>query len=111
MNSEKTLLTSLQNLYKNTGNERGGYITSDFEVIECENVHIEPLNNFALNFDKLEELETAYGTFHTHVDKSSNLSKEDYDSFQNWPNLVHFIIGNDGISCYKVSDRGSVIKC
>lgn len=111
MNLTKTLFTNLQNLYTTTGNEKGGYITSDFQIVECQNCHIEPENNFTYNFEAMDKLETeGWATFHTHVDKSSNLSKEDYDSFQNYYDLIHFIIGNDGISCYKVTDRGTVVK-
>ena len=111
MNLKKEVFTSLQNLYTTEGNEKGGFISFDFEIVECQNCHIEPENNFTYNFDDLDRLETyGWATFHTHINKSSNLSKEDYDSFQNWYDLIHFIIGNDGISCYKVTDRGTVIK-
>jgi proteasome lid subunit RPN8/RPN11 len=60
------------------------------------------------DLDKLDD-ENVVATFHTHPNKSSNLSKEDYDAFVNWEKLLHFIIGKDKISCYKVSERGTVI--
>lgn len=107
----KTLINNLQKLYSNDGEERGGYITSDFKIVEVENIATEKDNNFMFKCDDLEKLESSdiIATFHTHVKKSSNLSKEDYDSFLNWEKLLHFIIGQDKISCYKVTDKATVI--
>lgn len=94
-----------------SGNERGGFITKDGFVIEVENAHLDKENFFMFSCDDLDKLddEDVIATFHTHPGKSSNLSKEDYDAFVNWEKLLHFIIGKDKISCYKVSERGTVI--
>lgn len=112
MNLTKTQLTDLQNLYSDKGNEVGGYITNDGAIVVCDNYHVEPDNNFTYSITDLDKLDSGevWATFHTHIGKSSNLSKEDYDSFQNWAFLIHFIIGDDGVSCYRVTNHGSVVK-
>lgn len=111
MNLTKIFLEELKNKYDESGDERGGYITSDWKIFEVENQHTNKSNNFMFSCEDLEKLESdnVIATFHTHPNKTSNLSKEDYDSFVNWEKLLHFIIGKDKISCYKVSDRGTVI--
>lgn len=111
MNLTKKLVENLRKMYSESGNERGGYVTSSGYVFEVENIHPSPENNFMFSCEDLEKLEKddIIATFHTHPNKPSNLSKEDYDSFVNWEKLLHFIIGNDKISCYKVSERGTVI--
>lgn len=53
--------------------------------------------------DRLDDSDVI-GTFHTHPNGSSNLSYEDYESFISYPNLVHYIIGEDGVRSYKVLD-------
>ena len=101
----------LRNFYAESGKERGGFITKDGMVVEVENVHSDKENFFMFSCDDLNKLEDedVVATFHTHPGKSSNLSTDDYDSFVNWENLLHFIIGKDKITCYKVSERGTVI--
>lgn len=111
MNLTIELLKQLQNLCSESGDERGGYITSDYKMYEVKNNHPEKSNNFMFSCEDLEKLEddNVIATFHTHPNKTSNLSKEDYEAFLNWEKLLHFIIGKDRISCYKVSDRGTVL--
>lgn len=99
--------------YSDTGDERGGYITSTGLIVECENINPNKEENFSLSCDDLEKLENddVIATFHTHPGKSPNLSKDDYNSFLNWENLLHFIVGKDKINCYKVTERGTVVLC
>lgn len=96
-------------MYSNSGKERGGYVTSD-SVVECENSSED--DNFYIpdynTLDKMSE-EDVVATFHTHPSKSANLSKEDFSSFQNWGHLLHFIVGNNGVMCYKVNNKGNVV--
>lgn len=110
MEMNESTLNRLRELYSET-EERGGYITNDGFVIEVENIHPDKTDNFMFSCDDLDKLDSldVMGTFHTHPNKSSNLSKEDYDAFVNWEKLLHFIIGQDKISCYKVSDKCTVI--
>lgn len=107
----KDLVEKLNSFYSDEGVERGGYLKSD-EFVECDNVHINPIEGFCFSFDdldKLEEDEKIIATFHTHPNGNKNLSKEDFTAFTNWSNLLHFIVGKDGFSCYKVTDRNTVV--
>lgn len=72
--------------------------------VECSNVCEDPENGFEFSFEDLEKLDdpNTLGTFHTHPNHSNNLSYEDYESFLNYPVLVHYIIGNDGVKSYKI---------
>ena len=111
MNLTTELLRRLREICDKSDEERGGYITKDLVVYEVDNVHSDKDNNFMFSCEDLEKLENeeVIATFHTHPKKTSNLSKEDYDAFVNWEKLLHFIIGQDKISCYKVSERGTVV--
>lgn len=111
MRLNKNVIEKLKRLQKSSNEEIGGYITEDDKVIECENVHPEKDNNFMFSCEDLEKLEceSTIATFHTHVNKSGNLSKEDYNAFLNWEKLLHFIVGEDKINCYKVSERGTIV--
>lgn len=111
MKINKDTINRLREICNESEDERGGYITKDGIVVEVDNIHPDKTNNFMFSCDDLEKLEeeNVMGTFHTHPNKTSNLSKEDYDAFVNWEKLLHFIIGKDTISCYKVSERGTVV--
>lgn len=106
----KKQYNELANLYSDTGNERGGYISLSGAVVECPNESPSPDENYLMGCETLDDLERmGAATFHTHPGKEPNLSKDDYNSFLNWEKLLHFIIGKDKISCYKVSERGTVV--
>lgn len=106
----KKQYNGLVSLYSDTGNERGGYISASGEIVERMNESPSPEENYLMGCDTLDEIEkSAVATFHTHPGKEPNLSKDDYNSFLNWEKLLHFIIGKDKISCYKVSERGTVV--
>lgn len=72
--------------------------------MECKNACEDPNKGFEFSFEDLEKLDnqSTLGTFHTHPNQSNNLSYEDYESFMNYPALVHYIIGNDGVKSYKI---------
>ncbi len=107
----KELLTDLRSYYSDTGEERGGYITSDFKTHEVENSHPNKVEGFAFSIDDLEKLEDedVIATFHTHPDGKANLSKEDAIAFKNWYEFSHFIVGKEKIMCYKVTDRFTIV--
>jgi proteasome lid subunit RPN8/RPN11 len=111
MKVNKDTINRLREICDESEEEKGGYITEDGFVHEVKNVHPQKDNNFMFSCEDLEKLEeeNVLATFHTHPNKTSNLSKEDYDAFVNWEKLLHFIIGKDTISCYKVSERGTVV--
>lgn len=101
---------TLESMYVDNGIERGGYVNST-GVVECKNVHVNPVENFELDFEDLDEMckEDCFATWHVHVNGLSNLTTMDYRSFQNYPEHYHFIVGKDGLSCYKVNERGVVV--
>jgi proteasome lid subunit RPN8/RPN11 len=89
--------------YSKSGIERVGFILTSGEEVEVENIHEDPNNGFDVDPAILVKYEAdIVATFHTHPDCSSNLSVDDYQAFFNWPEVLHFIIGNDGIRCFQV---------
>lgn len=82
--------------------ERCGVITRTNTVLEVQNQAQDPKNTFAFQIKDLENDPKA--TWHSHPETTANLSIEDYRFFQSWPELVHFIIGVDGVRCYQVLD-------
>lgn len=111
MQLNNEVIKKLKYVCKSSDEEVGGYITNKNEVIQCENVHPNKYNNFMFSCEDLDKLEneSVIATFHTHPKKSANLSKEDYNAFLNWEKLLHFIIGQDKINCYKVSEQGTIV--
>lgn len=111
MRLNKEVIEKLKKIQKSSIEEVGGYITNDDKVIKCENIHQDKSNNFMFSCEDLDKLEneSTIATFHTHINKSANLSKEDYNAFLNWEKLLHFIVGEDKINCYKVSERGTIV--
>lgn len=100
----------LLEFYASTGPERIGLILKDGSIVELENVANEPDRAFLFKADDLLRYEgSAWGSFHTHPNKSSNLSGLDYEGFKSWSSLKHFIIGNDGVACYIVTPNGEVM--
>jgi proteasome lid subunit RPN8/RPN11 len=74
----KDLVEKLSSFYSEEGVERGGYLTKE-DVVECVNVHVNPIEGFCFTFDDLDKLENEeiVATFHTHPNGHKNLSKED----------------------------------
>lgn len=88
--------------------ERHGFVMKDGSIIELENKSQTPEDSYLGDPEQvIKYCDDAVATWHTHPGKDSNLSAGDHDNFMNWPNLDHFIIGEDGISRYKV--RGKVL--
>lgn len=85
--------------------ERCGLILRGDKVVEIENIHPEPENGFMVPAkDMVKHESKLIGTWHTHINQSAALSQMDYIGFSQWPELTHFIIGNDGIRAYEVED-------
>lgn len=90
--------------------ERVGFILRNGEIVEVENVCHDPKNGFDVKGEDLIRYEhEMVATWHTHPGADSNLSQGDYESFRAWPNLRHYIIGQDGIRAYEVRD-GEVVN-
>jgi hypothetical protein len=90
--------------------ERVGFVMQDtFEIVEVENVCHDPINGFEVSgADLVEHGDRAYATWHTHPGQSSNLTFGDHSSFLNYPHLVHYIVGTDGVTAYQV-ENGRVL--
>jgi len=90
--------------------ERCGLILKDGQSIECDNIHPEPEKGFEIDPEViLEHLSDLKGTWHTHPKQDSKLSGEDHLCFTQWPDLDHFVLGNEGTTLYKVQE-GAVIN-
>jgi proteasome lid subunit RPN8/RPN11 len=85
--------------------ERCGLVLSDGMVFQLDNIHPDPERGFMISGVELFKYQTMLaGTWHTHPGQSSVFSQEDHDGFMQWPDLTHFIVGNDGVRAYRVED-------
>lgn len=92
-------------LRANDTEERCGLVLKDGSVFQVPNVHPEPTRGFAIpGADLLENEEQLAGTWHTHPASSSILSQDDYRGFSQWPDCIHYIVGQDGVRAYRVND-------
>lgn len=90
--------------------ERCGFILFGGVIIELPNVHPEPINGFEIDPKAiLRYIDQIEGIWHTHPKGSSTLSGEDKLCMEQWPQLDHYIVGEDGVSVYKVTE-GVVIN-
>lgn len=112
MKLSKELMTEITSLYKDDGVEIGGYVLTD-KVVVCKNEHINPVENFQFTCDDLDKLDEnedkIVALFHTHPNGTSAMSKQDYRAFINWPQFLHLIVGKSGVSCYKVTNKETVV--
>lgn len=99
-----SLKKALCNLYNHEGAERVGFILNDGSVIEVRNAAMEPEKGFEVSGEDIIKYATkgnCLAVWHTHPGKESNLSGEDLRAVTQWSDLVHFVIGNDGVSAYR----------
>lgn len=93
---------ALCSLYQPEGDESCGFISNDLEVILVHNAAQDPSSGFLISGEALQEHgETSFASWHTHPGQDANLSGDDYIAFKNWPNLIHFIIGSDGVRAFQ----------
>jgi proteasome lid subunit RPN8/RPN11 len=93
--------------------ERCGLLLTDDTVVPIKNIANDPVMGFLMDPTEVLPYLTEgkiKGTWHTHPQGPADLSNDDLRGFLAWPNLVHYIIGPDGILCYRV-DNGAVVKC
>ncbi len=94
----------------NSPKERVGFVLDDSTIIEVENICADPEEGFEVRGeDLLRYIDDAVATWHTHPGETSNLSYGDHHSFLNYPDLLHHIIGTDGVTTYAVRN-GKVIR-
>lgn len=102
------------NLYSEEGPERCGFILPDLSIIEVDNKSPQPIDGFLISVDDVMsyvEEKMAIATWHTHPNSKSLLSSEDYIFMTNWPDLIHAIVGSDGVSLYQHSEKSGAILC
>lgn len=112
MELKRKTIETLLSLYKDDGLELGGYVKDTGEVVICENDSPNPLENFSFKMDDLMKINDEEGTialFHTHPNGTSAMTKQDFRAFVNYPNFYHLIVGKNGLLCYKVTERETVI--
>lgn len=100
----------LTKLYTPDGRERCGFITKS-ALIEVVNAHPDPENGIDISpADIVAHADSAVATWHTHPGAPSNLSGDDYLCFTlQWPDLLHFIVGADGVRCYKYDENKAAL--
>lgn len=90
--------------------ERIGFVLDDGSIIEVENICQTPTDGFEIKAEDLLKYEhTIKASWHTHPGASSNPSFGDLQSFLNYPDWRHYIIGNDGVIAYEVKNGKLVI--
>lgn len=99
---------ALAGLYEQYGPELCGFIHNNDQVVKVPNVAADPENGFLMSTAAVIENtdnDQSWASWHTHPNASSNLSGEDHSTFMRWKDMVHFIIGNDGVRAYQYSEK------
>lgn len=79
--------------------ERGGLILTDGTVVEIDNLCQDPTEGYLPNTEQLvASIDDAAATWHTRPGATANLSVEDWETFVNWPDHLHAIVGTDRVS-------------
>lgn len=105
------LVKKLQALLTEDGPERGGFILPRMRnrIVEMDNIHPNPMDGYNPSpRDILKYADDAVASWHTHPRSSANLSVEDFNTFVQWANIEHIIVGNDGVRFYKVKGKAVV---
>lgn len=85
--------------------ERVGFVLVDGSIVEVENICEKPELGFDVKGEDIAQfMPVARGTWHTHPDATKNLSMKDFDTFMDWPDHQHWIVGTDGVRRYWVED-------
>ena len=89
--------------------ERVGFILKSGEIVEVPNVCAKPEEGFDVSGeDIVKYADTSVATWHTHPGGNNNLSVSDFNTFLNWPELDHYIVGTNGVRRYYV-EQGEVL--
>jgi proteasome lid subunit RPN8/RPN11 len=99
-------MQNLFDLYEDSfEEERCGFILKDGDLIELRNSHPEPTIGFEIDpKDTLAYIDQLAAIWHTHPQEPSVLSGEDKSCMEQWPDLKHYIVGEDGVRVYVVKD-------
>lgn len=101
-NNIDSIKKALKDFYAPEGVERVGFIGNRNTIIEVKNISPKPTEGFLVDpTDTIKAINLgAWASWHTHPNQDSNLSGEDHKNFRNWPYMVHFIVGNNGVKAY-----------
>lgn len=92
------------------GDERIGFVLKTGEIVEVANICQDPADGFEFSgADLLKYADDAEASWHTHPGLPSNLSVADHQGFLNYPDLIHYIVGEDGVAKYIVQ-KGRVLR-
>jgi proteasome lid subunit RPN8/RPN11 len=91
--------------YLTPGPERGGIVLADGTAIELENISSDEDGYQVDPCELLPWIEAMVGTWHSHPNQTANLSVEDQETFLLWPDLTHYIVGDDGVRAYRVKNN------
>ena len=97
------LKANLQALYSSAGGERCGIVLNCETIMELENIHPDPTENFAFETSYLD-LPGVTGTWHTHPNTGPNLTLADRKAFLAFPKLNHYIISASEVWQFRVQN-------
>lgn len=106
--SESELRLLLQKRHEPDSIERVGFVARDGSIIEVVNISPDPYKSFIVRGEDIMKYafdENIIATWHTHPQKDANLTVQDNEMFLNHPQLRHYIIGTDGVRCYRAKNR------
>lgn len=90
--------------------ERCGFILTDGEIVECENVDPNPEIFFEIGTDSIGQYrDRVSATWHTHTNTGPNLSAEDYQAFLSYPDWFHYIISDQEVWCFFVRNKAVIL--
>jgi len=82
--------------------ERCGFVLTTGEILEAENIHNNPAEEFEICPSEFESYtDRVAAVWHSHPITNANLSLADYDTFDNFRNLTHIIVGQHEVISYK----------
>lgn len=101
---DNSLISKLENFL--TGSEeRVGFVLKNGDIVECLNICTDPEQGFDVSdADLVRYCDEAVATWHTHPGATKQLSVGDYETFRVNDELIHFIIGTDGVGAYQVEE-------
>lgn len=100
----------LKALYTDHLPERIGFILKNGDIIELTNTAQKAAEEDVFEFSAVDIVwysDQVWATWHTHIG-SGNLSCDDFTGFINYPDWLHFIVGNDGVWAYSVFEERDV---
>lgn len=91
--------------------ERCGFILTNGQVIEVENVANNPETEFEIAESVFNEYaDEIKATWHTHTGTNANLSLEDYLTFLAFPEYQHWIVSAKKTVLFGIEENSVVIQ-